>query len=162
MFFVLLQFFILLGRVLESWSKSRTGDAVSELGGLKPTHGLLLLDPSNPTSSDTSSTPVDLLEIGDLVLIPSGSSPPLDSSLSPSNSSSLEVLLNEASLTGESRPAKKKVNEILNVGTVNVSSSPVIARIEVLSGQNMLDEILEVVRDASGKKANIERLADKM
>lgn len=159
---VFLIFFILVGRILEAWSKRKTKDAVSQLGSLKPSHGLLLLDPSNPSRSHTSSTPVELLEIGDLVIIPSGSSPPLDSSLSHFNSENVEVLFNEASLTGESKPSSKNINDTLRVGTVNVSTSPIVARIEALDGENMLDEILEVVRDASGKKANIEKLADRM
>lgn len=159
---VFLIFFILLGRILEAWSKRKTKDAVSQLGNLKPSHGLLILDPSNPSRSHTSSTPVELLEIGDLVIIPLGSSPPLDSSLSHFNSENVEALFNEASLTGESKPSPKKIDDTLRVGTVNVSTSPIVARIEALDGENMLDEILEVVRDASGKKANIEKLADRM
>ena len=152
---VFLIFFILLGRVMESVSKKKTGDAVAELGKMKPTSAQLILDPSRPTQSRTDTVAVDLLEIGDLVLIPSGSSPPLDGTFVGS-----KAQFDESSLSGEARPVSKKHGDEVFSGTANVSSHPVIARVSTLPGHSMIDDILDVVREASGRKASIEQLAD--
>ena len=70
-----LTLFILAGRSLEAYSKSRTGDAVSALGMLRPNEALLV-KPAPVDSSDSEDSnsiqrvSVDLLEVGDIVNIP--------------------------------------------------------------------------------------------
>jgi len=150
--------FILLGRLLESWSKRRTGDAVAALGALRPSRGLLLLDPAAGSASKLRELDVALLELGDLVLVPAGASPPLDSVLADERT----ALFDESSLTGESVPAKKQAGDQLFAGTANASAHPVIARVSALPGEQLLDGILDVVRSASGRKASIERIADRV
>src|SRR2546421_6768292 len=74
---VFLTMFILMGRYLEAYSKTKTGDAVTMLGKLRPTEALLVS--SNSDSEDSledsqQSLPttniekinVDLLEVGDV------------------------------------------------------------------------------------------------
>lgn len=158
---VFLIFFILLGRCLESWSKRKTGDAVTQLSSMKPATGILLLDPAQPATSRTETVPAELLEVGDLVWIPSGASPPLDGYFV-ATASVQEASFDEASLSGEARPASKHDGDLLYTGTVNVAPHPVLARVAVSSGRSMIDEILEVVREAGGRKASIERLADQI
>ncbi|EPQ31688.1 uncharacterized protein PFL1_01021 [Pseudozyma flocculosa PF-1] len=161
---VFLIFFILLGRVLESISKKKTGDAISELGKMKPNSAQLVLDPSNPRQGGVETIAVDLLEVGDLVLVPSGASPPLDGylvqELCQDNSSLASAQFDESSLSGESRPVTKVSGDEVFAGTINVGSSPALCRIKCLPGQAMIDDILGVVREASGRKASIEQLAD--
>lgn len=103
---VFLTMFLLAGRFLEAYSKGRTADAISSLGKLRPATALLvspksMFTASTRTSSTTSfgdlekgSPEVDelftkmgtnivdidasVLEIGDVVLVRKGSSPPAD------------------------------------------------------------------------------------
>ncbi|KAN0061550.1 hypothetical protein ACQY0O_006397 [Thecaphora frezii] len=160
---VFLIFFILLGRVMESVSKKKTGDAVSELGKMKPTSALLVLDAASPRQSATQKIAVELVEVGDLVLVLSGESPPLDGQLVtlPNNvSGALEAQLDESSLSGEARPVGKSDGDSLYAGTVNVSAFPILCRVQCLPGHAMIDDILGIVREASGRKASIEQLAD--
>ncbi|PWN53197.1 heavy metal translocatin [Violaceomyces palustris] len=158
---VFLIFFILMGRVLESWTKRKTGDAVAELGSMKPSTGQLILDPTQPSQSQTDTVSVDLLEVGDLVLVPSGSSPPLDGTLVATANYS-EAQMDESSLSGESKPVKKKDGDNLFSGTANASPYPIVVRVNRLSGQSLIDDILDVVREASGRKAGIEKVADRV
>jgi P-type Cu+ transporter len=57
---------------------------------------------------------VDLLEVGDIVRVPAGASPPADGVVVVG-----ESLLDESSLTGESRPVRKAVGDDVFVGTIN-------------------------------------------
>ncbi|KAI2736371.1 hypothetical protein DTO013E5_1645 [Penicillium roqueforti] len=149
---VFLTLFILGGRFLEAYSKARTGDAVTSLGKLRPSEALL----SDDTSEDgVKRTNVDLLEVGDVVSIPHGASPPADGVIVDSASYQFD----ESSLTGESRPVKKTADDMVYTGSVNVGQ-PVRIRITELGGSSMLDQIIAVVREGQSKRAPLERVAD--
>ncbi|KAJ4330988.1 hypothetical protein N0V87_009522 [Didymella glomerata] len=158
---VFLTMFILAGRYLEAYSKAKTGDAVAMLGKLRPTEALLVR--SNSDSEDSqSSLPatdvekinVDLLEIGDVVRVLRGGSPPADGTVVLGDST-----FDESSLTGESRPITKNAGEQVFAGTVN-TGKPISVRVTEVSGASMLDQIVKVVREGQTKRAPVERFAD--
>ena len=162
---VFLTMFILAGRYLEAYSKAKTGDAVTMLGKLRPTEALLVRP--NPGAEDTSedsqpSLPttnvekinVDLLEVGDVVRVLRGASPPADGTVIFGDST-----FDESSLTGESRPITKNAGDQVFAGTVN-TSKPISVRVTGISGASMLDQIVKVVREGQTKRAPVERVAD--
>lgn len=179
---VFLIMFILLGRTLESYAKSRTTDAVSLLGSLRPETALLLensafdsgialeKDDPKPVDSDNSTSTinqdrdstqtalisVDLLEIGDVLLIQPGSLPPTDGVII-----SGSTTFDESSLTGESKPISKKEGDDVFTGTTNLLGA-ITVRVSSLTHDTMLERIIRAVCDASVKKAPIERLAEKL
>jgi P-type E1-E2 ATPase len=85
------------------------------------------LEKSNPTSEDISFSTepgtviekvnVDLLEVGDIVRVQSGSTPPCDGRIVSVDSSAFD----ESSLTGESRLIKKGKGDLVYLGTINKS-----------------------------------------
>jgi copper ion binding protein len=159
---VFLTLFILAGRFLEAYSKAKTGDAVTSLGKLRPSEALLIEDTStiNGDAPDGSAegmkrTNVDLLEVGDVVSIPHGASPPADGTIIDTASYQFD----ESSLTGESRPVKKSIDDRVYTGSVNVGQ-PVRVLITELNGSSMLDQIIAVVREGQSKRAPLERVAD--
>lgn len=145
------------GRYLEALSKQRTGDAVSELNRSKASTGLLLAHSEGQSASKTEEVDIAFLEVGDLVLIPAGSAPPLDGILI---DDSTPTSFDESTLTGESRPVLKQPGDAIYSGTVN--AGPAAARIRITSslGNSMIDCIASAVRNAMSKKAGIERVAD--
>ena len=162
---VFLTMFILAGRYLEAYSKAKTGDAVTMLGKLRPTEALLVRP--NPDAEDTSedsqpSLPttdvekinVDLLEVGDVVRVLRGASPPADGRVIFGDST-----FDESSLTGESRPIAKNDGDQVFAGTVN-TGKPISVRVTEISGASMLDQIVKVVREGQTKRAPVERVAD--
>jgi P-type Cu+ transporter len=162
---VFLTMFILAGRSLEAYSKAKTGDAVTMLGKLRPTEALLVR--SNPDSEDSSevgqsSLPtanvekvnVDLLEVGDVVRVLRGASPPADGTVVLGDST-----FDESSLTGESRLITKNAGDQVFAGTVN-TGKPISVRVTKISGASMLDQIVKVVREGQTKRAPMERVAD--
>jgi Cu+-exporting ATPase len=144
------------GRSLEAYSKSRTADAISSLGKLRPANALLVSPTSISTTPPKISTTGDLekgnpeadelfanvglnvteidasvLEVGDIVLVRNGSSPPSDGVIAFG-----ETFFDESSLTGESKPIKKGLGDEVFLGTINQGRA-VHIRISSLDGQSM-------------------------
>ncbi|PWY92038.1 heavy metal translocatin [Aspergillus heteromorphus CBS 117.55] len=153
---VFLTMFILAGRFMEAYSKAKTGDAVASLGELRPTEALLKV--SDAGVDEHRRINIDLLEIGDVVNILHGSSPPADGVVV-STGSSGSYQFNESSLTGESRPVKKSAGDAVYTGSVNVGQ-PVEIQISAIGGASMLDQIISVVREGQSRRAPLERVAD--
>jgi Cu+-exporting ATPase len=156
---VFLTLFLLMGRLLELYSKSKAGDAVAELGKLRPTTAFLVETSSsngqtNENQTRTRKIAVDLLEVGDILRVPSGTSPPCDGTIIDG-----ETKFDEASLTGESRLITKKVEDQVFSGTIN-QGSPILIRATGVAGSSMLDQIVSAVRDGQTNRAPIERFAD--
>lgn len=98
---------------------------------------------------------VDLLEIGDVVRIRHGASPPADGTIV----NGTGVAFDESSLTGESKLVKKESGDKVYVGTIN-KGSVVDVRVDTIGGETMLDHIVKVVREGQTRRAPIERVAD--
>lgn len=160
---VFLTMFLLLGKCLEAYSKSKTADAVSMLGKLRPSEALLLVDesasttnPSTPLAVDdgTSSSvsaekapeqgrhmestsrgirriPVDMLEVGDTILVQNGGSPPADGKISVG-----QTKFDESSLTGEAKPVIKNVGDEVFAGTINRGNAVNVV-IDAVDGESM-------------------------
>ncbi|KAL8816867.1 MAG: hypothetical protein Q9223_004203, partial [Gallowayella weberi] len=169
---VFLTLFILLGKFLSAYSKAKTGSAVTMLSKLRPQEAILVNPPvssddhsestrqslgskdDNVSTSCTQRISTDLLDIGDVVLVPCGSSPPADGIIVSGSSA-----FNESSLTGESRGVLKGEGDQVFAGTVN-TGNPVQVEITGLGGTSMLDRIISVVREGQIKRAPVERLVD--
>lgn len=158
--------FILAGRCLEGRARQRTGDAIEALGKMKVATGLLYTA-SPASTSDSNSldrkesidltstvaeaspspstviTELDFFEVGDHVLIPSGSSAPLDSVLLPASATSS---FDESSLTGEAVPVLKAPGDQVFAGSTNLGPSAVVARVSSAPGETMIDGIVQVSR----------------
>ncbi|PYI01368.1 putative copper resistance-associated P-type ATPase [Aspergillus sclerotiicarbonarius CBS 121057] len=161
---VFLTMFILAGRFMEAYSKAKTGDAVASLGKLRPTEALLRVNASDADQSGDYNglaedgyerINIDLLEIGDVVSIPYGASPPADGVVVGTGSYQFD----ESSLTGESKPVKKSAGDQVFTGSVNVGQ-PVEIKVSAIGGASMLDQIISVVREGQSRRAPLERVAD--
>lgn len=139
--------FILLGRTLEAYAKSKTTDAVALLGALRPDTAWLVEKDGNAREISA-----DLVERGDVLLVHPGSLPPTDGIVL-----SGTTTFDESSLTGESLPVPKEPGAEVYTGTTNLTSA---VQIEVtsLGGDTMLDRIITAVSSAS--KAPLEKAAE--
>jgi Cu+-exporting ATPase len=146
---VFLTMFLLIGRFLEAYSKAKTGDAVTSLGELRPDEAVLIDSENGDSKIDT-----DLLEVGDIVRVYHGTSPPFDGVVVEGNS-----IFDESSLTGESRPVKKASGDTVFSGTLN-KGAPIQVKITTIAGTSMLDQIITAVREGQTRRAPVERIAD--
>ena len=102
--------------------------------------------------------PVDnsQLHVGDLVLIKTGEQVPMDAKILWG-----EVHVNEALLTGESKPVKKQQKDLLMGGTL-ITDGIVKAQVTAVGKDTVLSSILAMVNQAQGEKPHIQQLADKI
>ncbi|MCJ1276612.1 hypothetical protein MMC21_004418 [Puttea exsequens] len=166
---VFLTFFILIGRWLEAYSKAKTGDAVGMLGDLRPREATLVTagEKSSTTSVGRNTSNDDnirnhateridakLLEVGDLVVVSHGSSPPADGIVVEGSSK-----FNESSLTGESGAIARTKGDKVFSGAINVGD-PIYVQVTDIVGTSMLDQIVSVVREGQTRRAPVERVVD--
>ncbi|KAL9102360.1 MAG: hypothetical protein Q9163_002482 [Psora crenata] len=170
---VFLTFFILIGRWLEVYSKAKTGSAIAMLGSLKPPEALLITSRATPSPARTEESPMgfkpptaamrrhissaidaDLLEIGDIVLVRHGASPPTDGVAVTGSTK-----FNESSLTGEAKPVAKNVGDMIYAGAINVGDA-IQVKVTEVGGASMLDQIVSIVREGQTKRAPVEHVVD--
>lgn len=150
---VFLTLFLLVGRWIEAYSKSKTGDAVTALGRLRPTEAVLV-EYKEEGKAEDNTVKADLLDFGDTVRIRHGASPPADGIVVEG-----ETSFDESSLTGEARLIKKGPEDAVYAGTVN-KDKPIVIRITGVAGTSMLDQIVKVVREGQTRRAPMEQIAD--
>jgi P-type Cu2+ transporter len=140
---------MLLGHWIEMRSISQAQGALQELARLLPDTATRVTDQGEET------VPVSELREGDIVLVRPGESVPADGVIRKGTSD-----LDEAMITGESRPVKKKEGDEVIAATINGQGS---LRIEVTGtgGKTKLSGIMRLVADAQVSKSRAQHLADR-
>ncbi len=141
---------MLLGHWIEMRSVRQASGALDELARLMPDSAERLL----PDGS-TVQVPVAALSEGDLVLVRPGSSIPADGEVQYGESD-----VNEAMITGESRPVGKAPGDRVIAGTLNDSSS-LRVRVTATGDRTALAGIMRLVEEAQQSKSRTQVLADK-
>ena len=139
---------VLLGRFLEARAKTRASAAVKALMGLRPKTARVVRDGSE------IDVPVEDLGIGDLVVMRPGERVPTDGQVVDGSSS-----VDESMLTGESAPVDKAPGSQVYGATLN-STGSFTFRTTKVGRDTVLAQIVQLVEDAQGSKAPIQRLAD--
>jgi Cu+-exporting ATPase len=141
---------VLLGQVLESRARSRTGSAIKALLNLAP--------PVARRVDATGDEEIPLAEVraGDLLRVRPGDKVPVDGVVNEGHSS-----LDEAMITGEPLPVEKHAGDKVTGGTVNGTGSFVM-RAERVGSDTLLAQIVNLVADAQRSRAPIQGLADKV
>ncbi len=147
---VLLIDVMLLGHWLEMRSIRQASGALNELAKLMPDSAELLL----PDGS-TKIVPTSELKPGDLVLVRPGASIPADGEIVEGQSD-----VNEAMITGESRPVKKGPGDKVIAGTINGQGSLRI-KVTATGDDTALAGIMRLVKEAQASKSDTQVLADK-
>lgn len=140
---------MLLGHWLEMASVARAENALDAISNLLPDKAEKLVQgkPTNVLVSD--------LKVGDLVLIRPGSSIPVDGMVVDGSSS-----VDEAAISGESRPVDKGLNDEVVAGTNNQEGSLTV-KVTKLGQDTALAGIMRLVAEAQNSKSNVQVLADK-
>jgi Cu+-exporting ATPase len=142
--------FVLLGRWLEARAKSQTGGAIRGLLALEPPVARLV------AGERDTDVPVGAVQAGDLLRVRPGDRVPVDG-LVVSGASAID----QSMLTGEPMPVEVGPGAEVIGGTLNASGSFVMRATRV-GRETALARIVELVRQAQGSKAPIQRLADRV
>ncbi|MGY4386508.1 Cu2+-exporting ATPase [Pedobacter sp. UYP24] len=142
--------FIMLGKLLEERAKSNTSSAIKKLIGLQPKTVQLI------NTEGEKETAISDVQIGDKILVRSGEKIPVDGILYEGNS-----YVDESMISGEPVAIEKKAGSSVFAGTINQKGSFRFTA-EKVGGGTLLAQIIQMVQDAQGSKAPVQKLVDKI
>ena len=141
---------ITVGKMLESYSKGKTTNAIKSLLQLAPKKASVL------RNGEYVEVSIEEVRVDDLFLVHPGESIPVDGMVVEGNSA-----VNEASLTGESIPVDKTKGDTVSAATVNQSGVLTCKAVRI-GEDTTLSQIIRMVSDAAATKAPIAKVADKV
>lgn len=141
---------ITVGKYLETKSKGKTSEAINKLINLAPKTAIVL--------KNEKEIEVEVKDIKkeDIIIIKPGYSIPVDGIIIEGESS-----IDESTITGESIPTQKFINDKVISGTINKNGYFKMKATEV-GDDTTLAQIIKLVEEAANSKAPISRLADKV
>lgn len=142
--------FVMLGRYLEAIAKGKTSEAIKKLMNLSPKIATVI------RNSQEEKIPIDQVVVGDIVLVKPGEKVPVDGVIIEGSSA-----VDESMITGESMPVEKKKGDLVIGATINAHGNFKFKATKV-GANTTLALIVKLIEDAQGKKAPIQRFADKI
>lgn len=140
---------MLLGHWMEMRAVGSAQSALNELAKLLPDTAERVVE------GGTETVPASALANGDLVLVRPGASIAADGTVEEGDSQ-----VNEAMITGESRPVHKQAGAEVIAGTVNGSGS-LRVRVTKTGEQTALAGIMRLVAEAQNSRSRAQALADR-
>ena len=140
---------MLLGHWIEMRSVLGASRALEELVRVMPSQAHLV------RNGGTDDVPVDRLTPGDRVLVRPGEKVPVDGVVVEGTTS-----VNEAMLTGESRPVEKKPGDEVIGGAINGEGS-VLVEVKKTGAETYLVQVIDLVRKAQESRSRTQDLADR-
>jgi Cd2+/Zn2+-exporting ATPase len=144
----MLLFLFSLSNTMQSFAMDRSRRAIEKLLDLRPAQATVR------RGSRLTTLPIEQLTLGDVVLVRPGERFPIDGEVMAGSSD-----VDQATITGESMPVHKEVNDLVFAGTVNGTGSVEI-RVTRLAKDTTLARIVKMVEDAQSTKANTQRMLD--
>lgn len=140
--------FITMGKFMEARGKGRTTDTIAKLIDLTPKTALVERDGKEIV------LPLEQVQVGDVVIVKSGDSIPVDGVIIAGSGS-----VDESAITGESLPVDKLEGSAVIGATIN-KSGYFKMRAEKVGSDTALSRIISLVEEAASSKAPIAKLAD--
>ena len=141
---------ITIGKMLESYSKGKTTNALKSLMNLAPKNATVIRDEKEVV------IPVSDVMLNDIFVVKPGESVPVDAVIIEG-----ETAVDESALTGESIPVDKAMGDKVSGATIN-QSGYIKCRATAVGEDTTLSQIIKMVSDASATKAPISKIADRV
>ncbi len=141
---VFVMLFYQVGELFQGYAVGKSRRSISSLMDLRPDYANL------ETGGEVEEVDPEDVSVGDIIVVKPGEKIPLDGTVIEGSSS-----LNTAALTGESMPRSVDVGESVPSGCVNLSGV-LRVRVEKEFGESTVAKILDLVENASSKKARAE------
>ena len=141
--------FYQIGELFQSIAVGRSRKSIAKLMDIRPDSATVIRD-----GEELEVSPEDV-QVGEVIIVKPGEKIPLDGVIIEGESS-----VNQAALTGESAPVDKALSDNVISGTMNLTG---VIKIRTTStfGQSTVSKILELVENASDKKAKVENFITK-
>lgn len=138
-----------IGEMFQSYAVNKSRKSISSLMDIKAEYANLF-----ENGNITKVSPEEV-KIDQIILVKPGERVPLDGEIIEGNTS-----VDTSALTGESIPMEKKVGEDLLAGSINITGTIKI-RVKSEFEESTVARILELVQNASSKKAKTEKFITK-
>ncbi|VBB45787.1 Zinc-transporting ATPase [uncultured Paludibacter sp.] len=142
---VAVMLFYVVGELFQDIAVNRSRKSIKALLEIKPEFANLVIDGNSTKVSPES------IQVGDTIIVKPGEKIPLDGEVIDGNS-----FVDTSALTGESVPRKMKRNDLVLSGTINQTGLLTI-KVTKLFSESSVSKILELVENASSKKAETEK-----
>lgn len=139
---------VILGKLFEVRAKGRTGQAIQKLLGMQAKTARVIRD------AVEQEIAIEEVIVGDTIIVRPGEKIPVDGQIIKGESA-----VDESMITGESIPVDKKIGDIAIGSTINKNGMLTIEATKV-GKDTALSQIVKVVEEAQGSKADIQRVAD--
>lgn len=143
-------FLFLFGSYLEAKTLNYTRKAIKGLLDLAPLTALRIKE-----DKSLEEVSIDEIEIGNQCLVRTGSSIPVDGRIL----SGIGVI-NEASITGESIPLSKQINDWVYAGTI-LENGTITIEAQRVGEETTFAKIIELVEEAQDSKTTTQRFIDR-
>ncbi len=142
---------ILLGRFLEASARKKAGESLQKLIELQPTNARVL-----GNEGKARTVPASVVETGRLIDVHAGEKIPLDGVVLEG-----QAEVDESMLTGESKPVRKKTQDEVFAGTLNLNGRLTVKVTRTLK-ESLLSQIIDAVQEAQSRKAPVQGMADRV
>ncbi|API88570.1 copper-translocating P-type ATPase [Marinilactibacillus sp. 15R] len=143
-------FLFLFGDYLEMRTLEKTRSSLRELVDMAPQEAVVLREGGN-----SEKVAIEKVEVGDRIIIRPGGKIPVDGSIISGKAS-----INEATITGESIPASKTVEDKVFSGTIlDTGYIEIVA--ERVGDDTTFAKVIELVEEAQESKSKAEKFLDK-
>lgn len=142
---VAVMLFFRVGELFQELAVGRSRRSIKALLEVRPDVANLKIN------SEIKPVSPEMVKVGDLILVKPGEKIPLDGEIIEGNS-----LIDTSALTGESVPHSATVGNIVLAGTIN-QSGVLTLRVTKLFAESSVAKILDLVENASTKKAETEK-----
>lgn len=143
-------FFIKIGKFVESKNKDKTKEALQELMTITPNNATIIREEKEVVVT------LDEIQKGDIVICKPGEKIAVDGEIIDG-----VTHINEAFITGESKPAKKEIGSKVIAGSINYEGT-IKYKAEKIGKESTVSEIVRLVVEATNTKAPIAKVADKI
>ncbi len=163
---IVITFFALMSEFIEGFIVQKGRKNIEMLYNQAPKKALLIITKEEEDVSKKKTSYIDFshvkeilidkIAVGDVVLVREGDTIPVDGSIVEGLS-----MVDQSSITGESIPIEKKINDFVYAGTLNINNKLVV-RCEKISTETTYAKIIHLVEESESNKAPIQKLSDKM
>jgi len=142
---VAVMLFYIVGELFQNIAVNKSRSSIKSLLEIKPDYANL------KTRGEVKKVSPEDVNLGDIIIVKAGEKIPLDGFVTEGNS-----FVDTSALTGESVPRKVKAEDEVLAGMIN-QTGLITLRVTKLFGESSISKILELVENATAKKAETEK-----
>jgi Cd2+/Zn2+-exporting ATPase len=145
----LVAFMMVIGEALEDFTRERADHALRELNELVPNMVTIRMDDKDV------EVPIGQVRTGDIALVRPGGRIPVDGKVVDG-----EASVDQSSITGESMPIDKVLDDKIFAGTL-LSSGSLTVEVEGVGSTTTLGKMIHLVEEAQSTQAPVQRVANR-